>query len=102
MTEDADDYGESDYAHSPDLDPADDADKAERGVDFARLEAALREEEAGEYPGDGTDMIVRPRLTIRSAPRRTVWSPVLRAFAAKTMRRAPSTMPTRSPLLQFR
>ena len=56
MAEDADDYGEDDYAHSPDLDPADDADKAERGVDFARLEAALREEEAGEYPGDGTDM----------------------------------------------
>ena len=56
MAEDADDYGESDYAHSPDLDPADGPKEAERGVDFARLEAALREEEAGEYPGDGTDM----------------------------------------------
>ena len=50
MTEDADDYGDT-----PDSDPADGPDEAERGVDFARLEAALRDEEADEGPGDGID-----------------------------------------------
>ena len=50
MTEDADDYGDT-----PDSDPADGPDEAERGVDFARLEAALRDEDADEGPGDRID-----------------------------------------------
>lgn len=49
MTEDADDYGDT-----PDSD-VDGPDEAERGVDFARLEAALREEDADEEPGNGID-----------------------------------------------
>ncbi|NCP24276.1 MAG: hypothetical protein GW854_09030 [Erythrobacter sp.] len=49
MTEDADDYGDM-----PDSD-ADGSDEAERGVDFARLEAALRDEDTDEGPCDGID-----------------------------------------------
>ena len=49
MTEDADDYGDT-------LDSdVDGPDEAERGVDFARLEAALRDEDADEGPGDRID-----------------------------------------------
>ncbi len=49
MTEDAGEYGDT-----PDSD-VDGSDEAERGVDFARLEAALREEDADEEPGNGID-----------------------------------------------
>ena len=49
MTEDVDEYGDT-----PDSD-TDGPDEAERGVDFARLEAALRDEDTDEGPGDGID-----------------------------------------------
>lgn len=65
MAEDADDHGGDDhgagdhggddYAHTPGLDRAGDPDEAERGVDFARLEAALRDEKADQELGNGID-----------------------------------------------